>query len=176
MRRQIGVLFAIAAAIVALAFGCSKADGGDVRSRLPHSLVSDQGVTVRIYDGKKHHSAAYYEALAKVVQGEFGLQTKDVEHPIRLTFITADMARSIGDHNPDMAGGETWCGLYFAPWVIFVTEEGDDTFMHEYMHELAFFHDIFKDVAPDMIHPLIYMDEHLLIGSTAYLDFLKAGL
>ena len=175
MKRQVGVLCAIGAAIVLLAIGCSHANGGDVRSQMPKSLVSDQGVTVRIYDGKKHHSAAYYEALAKVVQGEFGLQTSEVQHPIRLVFVTEDMSRSINDHNPDM-GGLSWCGLYVAPWVIFVTDEGDDTFMHEYMHELNFFNDIFKDVPRERVHPLIYMNEHLLIGSDAYLRFLKAGL
>ncbi len=175
MKRQIGILFAIGAAIVALAIGCSKAEGGDVRANIPRSLVSDEGVTVRILDGKKHHSAAYYEALAKVVQAEFGLQTAEVQHPIRLVFISDNMSRSINDHNPDMTG-EHWCGLFVAPWVIFVTDEGDDTFMHEYMHELNFFNDIFRDVPREQVHPLIYMNEHLLIGSDAYLRFLKAGL
>jgi hypothetical protein len=142
----------------------------------PASLPPAPGVHISSYDAKTHKDSAYYTGLCRVVLKEFGLPTDSVPQ-VDLVFITEEMREELESCNYDRFGSSDWTGAFINPSLVFIIgeSESDDTFMHEFMHLLQQKGRLFPTVPFSAVHPLIEMNEGLLMGSRSYLEFLKGG-
>ena len=162
-----------AAFLVSLAFlslGWTTTAVGQTR---PVSVDFPPGVHVYAYDGLEHKSAEHYTNLCKVVLKEFNLSTDSIS--VMLIFLDSGLRERLIYNNPSRFQSAQWYGVCIKPALIMMAgeDESDDTFMHEYMHSLYHLGLLFRDVQPAEIHPLIDMNEGLLLGSKSYLEYLK---
>jgi hypothetical protein len=139
----------------------------------PASLDSTPGVHVYVTDDRPHRDARHYAALCVVVNQEFAIFPDSLLiHVVFIDQITRDRMRA---NNPARFRGADWCGAFIEPSLILLLgeEESDDTFMHEYMHLLQSRDLIFRGAHPSSVHHLIEQTEGLLLGSKAYIAYLK---
>lgn len=147
----------------------------------PLSFADRPASVVYLDSGRVMRDAKYYRTLALMLQHELGLQDTGLCAPIRVIVLTRAQMAVIGEHNPDIqmlpvaedtAGA---VGKFLFPVSIFIlsSDMGDDTFFHEYLHELASLGYVFQDVRRDEVHDLIYMNERLMLTTDSYLRFIK---
>ena len=152
------------------------------QNSFPASFTSTQRLTTYSYDTLQHHSAFYYTELAKVVQSEFELGTDSILAPIQLVFMSDSLFQVIVQHNPsrfNQSPDRQIVGFFIMPTLMFLMDGQDDTFMHEYMHQLVSWNILFphdEDTDMRMIHALIGANEGMLIGSKGYIEFIKRNL
>jgi hypothetical protein len=139
----------------------------------PVSMDFSPGVHVYAYDGLEHKSEEHYTNLCKVVLKEFNLHADSIS--IMLVFLDSALQERLIKNNPARFQAAQWYGVCIKPALILMAgeDESDDTFMHEFMHSLYHRGLIFRNVQPAEIHPLIDMNEGLLLGSKSYLEYLK---
>jgi len=154
---------------------CSYCGRTSAQATTPLSLSDKPGVHIHAYDNGTHKSSAHYENLCKIVLKEFGLPLDSIR--VNLVFVDEDLQNQLNGHNPLRFQATHWYGICLKPSLIIMLgeEESDDTFMHEYMHSLYNRGLLFRNVHPADLHPLIEMNEGLLLGSKSYLEYLKTN-
>jgi hypothetical protein len=160
--------------LFSLAFFGRTVNNGALGQTRPVSMDFSPGVHIYAYDGLQHKSAEHYTNLCKVVRKEFGLPTDSIA--VMLVFLDAGLQEKLANNNPARFHTAQWYGVCIKPALIMMTgeDESDDTFMHEYMHALYHQGLLFRNVQPADVHPLIDLNEGLLLGSKSYLEYLKA--
>jgi hypothetical protein len=140
---------------------------------LPESLDASPGVHLYTHDGLEHRSSSHYATLCRIVNAEFGIKVDSLS--VHVVFIDQETRDRMRTNNPTRFREQDWLGAFIQPSLILILgeEESDDTFMHEYMHMLRSHGLLFPDAQPSSVHTLIDWNEGLLLGSKAYLDYLK---